>query len=117
MTATTGANIRPAASLLMLRDGTRGTEVLLMRRPERGDNDFRSGMCVFPGGVLDRADAQAHALCFGLDDAAASARLGLDRGGRAFQADLAPRVPGQSPYQASRWSIIDDHGSRKMHSD
>ena len=65
----------------MLRDGPRGTEVLLMRRPERGDNDFRSGMCVFPGGVLDRADAQAHALCFGLDDATASARLGLPHGG------------------------------------
>jgi 8-oxo-dGTP pyrophosphatase MutT (NUDIX family) len=81
MTATTGANIRPAASLLILRDGPGGTEVLLMRRPERGDNDFRSGMCVFPGGVLDRADAQAHGLCFGLDDTTASARLGLPHGG------------------------------------
>ncbi len=81
MSATTGPNIRAAASLLILRDGARGTEVLLMRRPERGDNDFRSGMCVFPGGVLDRNDADAHAHCLGLDDRIASARLGLDAGG------------------------------------
>ncbi|MEO7854020.1 MAG: NUDIX hydrolase [Rubrivivax sp.] len=81
MTATTGPNIRAAASLLILRDGPRGTEVLLMRRPERGDNDFRSGMCVFPGGVLDRADADAHRFCLGLDDRVASARLGLPEGG------------------------------------
>ena len=52
-------NIRPAASVLVLRDGVRGVEVLLMRRPERGDNDFRSGACVFPGGVLDASDAEA----------------------------------------------------------
>lgn len=74
------SNIRAAASVLVLRDGSRGLEVLLMRRPER-DNDFRSGACVFPGGVLDPGDADAHALSFGLDDAAASARLGLDAGG------------------------------------
>ncbi len=74
------AGIRQAASLLVLRDGARGVEVLLMRRPER-DNDFRSGACVFPGGVLDRSDTDAQALCSGLDDATASARLGLPVGG------------------------------------
>lgn len=81
MSATAGANIRPAASLLMLRDGPRGVEVLLMRRPVRGDNDFRSGVCVFPGGVLDAADAASRPWCLGLDDAGASARLGLPSGG------------------------------------
>ena len=70
-----------AASLLVLRDGPRGVEVLMMRRPERG-NDFRSGACVFPGGVLDAADAQAQRWCVGgLDDAAASRRLGVPQGG------------------------------------
>ncbi len=73
-------NIRPAASLLVLRDGPRGVEVLLMRRPER-DNDFRSGACVFPGGVLDASDATSWPWCLGLDDAAASVRLGLPSGG------------------------------------
>jgi 8-oxo-dGTP pyrophosphatase MutT (NUDIX family) len=75
------ANIRPAASVLVLRDGERGVELLLMRRPERGDNDFRNGACVFPGGVLDAADRQAWRWCLGLDDATASARLGLPEGG------------------------------------
>ena len=75
------SNIRPAASVLVLRDGTRGVEVLLMRRPERGDNDFRSGACVFPGGVLDAADRDAWRWCLGQDDAQASARLGLSDGG------------------------------------
>jgi 8-oxo-dGTP pyrophosphatase MutT (NUDIX family) len=73
-------NIRNAASVLVLRDGACGVEVLLMRRPER-DNDFRSGACVFPGGVLDRSDVEAHPWCFGVDDAGASARLGQARGG------------------------------------
>ncbi len=73
-------NIRPAASVLVLRDGARGVEVLLMRRPER-DDDFRSGACVFPGGVLDAGDTAAWPWCLGLDDAAASARLGLASGG------------------------------------
>jgi 8-oxo-dGTP pyrophosphatase MutT (NUDIX family) len=75
------SNIRPAASVLVLRDGARGVEVLLMRRPERGDNDFRSGACVFPGGVLDAADHDAWRWCLGQDDAMASARLGLAEGG------------------------------------
>jgi 8-oxo-dGTP pyrophosphatase MutT (NUDIX family) len=75
------ANIRDAASVLVLRDGARGVEVLLMRRPERGDNDFRSGACVFPGGVLDAADRQAWRWCLGQDDAQASSRLGLAAGG------------------------------------
>jgi 8-oxo-dGTP pyrophosphatase MutT (NUDIX family) len=75
--------IRPAASLIVLRDGPGGVEVLLMRRPERG-NDFRSGACVFPGGVVDPADADADAWCVGLDDAAASRRLGEPAGGLAF---------------------------------
>lgn len=77
------SNIRLAASVLVLRDGPRGMQALLMRRPER-DNDFRSGACVFPGGVLDRGDAAAHALCLGLDDATASNRLGLPAGGLDF---------------------------------
>lgn len=77
------ANIRPAASVLVLRDGARGVEVLLMRRPER-DNDFRSGACVFPGGVVDAGDSTMQRWCLGLDDAAASRRLGLEQGGLDF---------------------------------
>jgi 8-oxo-dGTP pyrophosphatase MutT (NUDIX family) len=83
MNAPRAANVRPAASMLVLRDGPRGVELLLMRRPERA-NDFRSGACVFPGGVLDAADAAAAPWCVGLDEAEADRRLGLAGGGIAY---------------------------------
>ena len=66
---------RPAATIVVVRDGTRGIEVLLSRRAERGDHN--SGAWVFPGGIVDPGDRQAHDCCAGLDDAAASAQLGL----------------------------------------
>jgi 8-oxo-dGTP pyrophosphatase MutT (NUDIX family) len=44
--------MRAAASMLVLRDGTRGMEVLMMRRPQR-DDDRSAGAFVFPGGTLD----------------------------------------------------------------
>jgi len=74
------ADARAAASVLFLRDGEPGLEVLLMRRAERS-GDLRSGAAVFPGGVLDARDREAHAFCVGADDVAASARLGLASGG------------------------------------
>ncbi len=70
---------RPAATLVVVRDAAVGVEVLLLRRAERGDHN--SGAWVFPGGLLDAADHAAHRCCDGLDDAAASARLGLAEGG------------------------------------
>ncbi|MES3012388.1 MAG: MBL fold metallo-hydrolase [Pseudomonadota bacterium] len=66
---------RPAATIVVVRDGTSGIEVLLSRRAERGDHN--SGAWVFPGGIVDPGDRAAHDCCAGIDDAAASARLGL----------------------------------------
>jgi len=73
---------RNAASLLLLRDADDGrqVEVLMLRRADR-DGDLRSGAAVFPGGVLDPRDRDAHGHCLGPDDAQASARLGLAQGG------------------------------------
>ena len=71
---------RPAATLVVVRNATAGgIEVLLSRRAERGDHS--SGAWVFPGGIVERRDAEAHAACSGLDDADASRRLGLASGG------------------------------------
>ncbi len=70
---------RAAATLVVVRDGPEGVEVLLSRRAERGDHN--SGAWVFPGGVVDPGDRAAHALCEGLDDVAASRRLSLASGG------------------------------------
>lgn len=66
---------RSSSTVVVIRDGQDGLEVLLMCRAERGDHN--SSAWVFPGGLVDEADARAHAHCLGLDDAQASARLGL----------------------------------------
>ncbi len=70
---------RPASTLVVVRDGAAGIEVLLSRRTQ--SNDQFSGAWVFPGGIVDAGDRVAHQHCVGLDDAAASTRLGLESGG------------------------------------
>ena len=54
------APTRAAATLLLLRDGEAGLEVLLTRRSASAR--FAPGAYVFPGGGLDEADARSHAL-------------------------------------------------------
>ncbi len=55
-TTTNTAEPRPAASVVMLRDGAAGLEVhLLMRSPTM---DFAGGRPVFPGGRVDGGDAE-----------------------------------------------------------
>lgn len=46
---------RPAATIVLLRDGAAGMEVLLMRRSRRAG--FVPGAWVFPGGRVDGSDA------------------------------------------------------------
>ena len=52
------APTRPAATVLLLRDGAHGLEVLMTRRSLTAS--FAPGAYVFPGGGIDAADAQAH---------------------------------------------------------
>lgn len=82
-TPTPGAAVRQAATVVVLRRSDAGMQVLLMRRAPRA-GDIHSGASVFPGGLVDAADAQGGALCAGLDDATASARLGLPSGGLTY---------------------------------
>ncbi len=49
---------RPAATVLLLRDGTNGVEVLMTRRSMTAS--FAPGAYVFPGGGVDALDAAAH---------------------------------------------------------
>ena len=70
---------RAAASLVVVRDAAVGIEVLLLRRADRGDHN--SGAWVFPGGLVEPGDADCHRWCDGIDDAQASARLGVPQGG------------------------------------
>ena len=51
------AALRPAATLLLLRDGDKGLQVLMTRRSEQAS--FAPGAYVFPGGTIDATDAQA----------------------------------------------------------
>ena len=77
--ATRSGTPRPSATIVVVRDGPQGPEVLLMQRVE--SSDHTSGAWVFPGGLLEAADRRCHALCEGIDDAAASATLGVAEGG------------------------------------
>ncbi|MCP5282168.1 MAG: MBL fold metallo-hydrolase [Rhodoferax sp.] len=54
------APTRPAATVLLLRDGPQGLEVLMTRRALTAS--FAPGAYVFPGGGVDAADAAAHGL-------------------------------------------------------
>jgi glyoxylase-like metal-dependent hydrolase (beta-lactamase superfamily II)/8-oxo-dGTP pyrophosphatase MutT (NUDIX family) len=78
-----GAAVRQAATVVVLKRAAAGMQVLLMRRAPRA-GDIHSGACVFPGGLLDAADADGSKLCRGLDDTQASARLGLAAGALAY---------------------------------
>lgn len=76
--------VRPAATVMLVRDGDDGLEVFMMQRTMSAA--FARGAYVFPGGKVDDAD---HAevfepICDNLDDAQASERLGLDHGGLAW---------------------------------
>lgn len=73
----TPATPRPAATIVLLRDGAPGVEILLMRRSRRAG--FVPGAYVFPGGRVDGSDATPEAmdLLADLSPDAAARRLGL----------------------------------------
>ena len=75
---------RPAATILLLREGSAAPEVFMLQRTSKAA--FLPGAYVFPGGALDPDDASERAAqrVRGLDDAQASARLGLATGGLAY---------------------------------
>jgi glyoxylase-like metal-dependent hydrolase (beta-lactamase superfamily II)/8-oxo-dGTP pyrophosphatase MutT (NUDIX family) len=75
---------RPAATLLLLRESPAAPEVFMLQRTSKAA--FLPGAFVFPGGALDPDDSSARAAqrVRGLDDAQASARMGLASGGLAY---------------------------------
>jgi glyoxylase-like metal-dependent hydrolase (beta-lactamase superfamily II)/8-oxo-dGTP pyrophosphatase MutT (NUDIX family) len=75
---------RPAATIVLLRDGAQGPEVFMLRRTLEAK--FVAGAYVFPGGKVDTADGDARiaSRVAGLTDAEASRRLGLPAGGLAY---------------------------------
>jgi 8-oxo-dGTP pyrophosphatase MutT (NUDIX family) len=76
--------IRPAATVMLVRDGEGGLEVLMVKR--NLNSDFVGGAYVFPGGAVDPHDggAEAESVSVGRTDAEASEILGVDSGGLAY---------------------------------
>jgi 8-oxo-dGTP pyrophosphatase MutT (NUDIX family) len=76
--------VRPAATVMLVRDGAAGLEVFMLRRTMAAV--FAGGMYVFPGGRLDDADsgAELEDLCAGRSDHDASAVLQIASGGLAY---------------------------------
>lgn len=73
-------SIRPvdASTVMVLRDGTDGIEVLMLER--HLDSDFVGGAYVFPGGKLDVGDYLEDSLWDGIDPTTEAARMGVDAG-------------------------------------
>ena len=72
--------IRPAATVMMVRDDAdaSGIEVFMLRRTGRAS--FAAGMYVFPGGRVDDVDhaTEIAPFCRGLEDSDASRQLGIE---------------------------------------
>jgi 8-oxo-dGTP pyrophosphatase MutT (NUDIX family) len=73
---------RPAATVMLVRDGLAGLEVFMLRRTAAAV--FAAGMYVFPGGRVDAVDAGVEAICRGRTDAEASGILQVPHGGLAY---------------------------------
>jgi glyoxylase-like metal-dependent hydrolase (beta-lactamase superfamily II)/8-oxo-dGTP pyrophosphatase MutT (NUDIX family) len=79
----TRAPARPAATIVLLRDGERSLEVLLTRRPRHFR--FMGGALVFPGGALDEEDLDPRwAGASALSAREAAAQLAVDDERRAL---------------------------------
>jgi 8-oxo-dGTP pyrophosphatase MutT (NUDIX family) len=74
------ANIRLAASVMLLRDSAEGLEVFMLQRP--GGVDFPD-LHVFPGGKVDEQDLLESRVS-GCSEAAANRLLGLPAGGLRY---------------------------------
>jgi 8-oxo-dGTP pyrophosphatase MutT (NUDIX family) len=77
---------RDGATVMLVRDGEDADRPLEVFMLHRHPSTAFGSVHVFPGGVVDPADADPalDPRCGGLDDAAASAELGVRGGGRAF---------------------------------
>lgn len=75
---------RPAALLILARDGEDGLEVFMLQRT--GKADFVPGANVFPGGGVDAEDGAAAIAAYAgdMNDASASVALGLPTGGLGY---------------------------------
>ena len=109
----TGAVIRNAATVALLRDGAEGLEVLMGKRSST--MEFHGGAWVFPGGRIDDADWE-HA-----NDVAAAREAHEEAGVRVDTEQLVHishwLTPAISPKRFATWFFVgpagDDHESAR----
>lgn len=113
----TGAEIRPAATVALLRDSERGLEVLMGKRSSK--LAFHGGSWVFPGGRIDAGD-------WGDDDDVlaaarrAAARETEEEAGLVVAADSLVHLsnwttPEISPKRFATWFFVADAGAETAH--
>lgn len=106
------ATPRPAATVLLLRDGPAGVEVLMTRRSPTAS--FAPGAYVFPGGAVDAEDAGAHALAArrtGQDATRLTQAIAAIRESFEELGILLARHADGSPATAQDVAALDRHGS------
>jgi recombination protein RecT len=92
------ADIRKAASVIAVREGSEGPEVLVVERSSA--SRFLPGYVVFPGGAVDAEDAQLAASWFASGDEAARAgavRELAEEAGLVLTADGLVSAGGEMP--------------------
>ena len=92
--------LRPAATVVLLRDAPAGLEVFLMQRHSR--SDVLGGAHVFPGGKVDAADAELDMMVH-LDQPLAQLQAGLN------EADVSARTAG-AVYVAAMREVFEESG-------
>lgn len=103
---------RAAATVVLLRDGSQGLEVLLIQR--HSQSDVLGGAHVFPGGKVDAADTQADALRL-LDQTPAALHLRLGEPGLSLVEAAAVFVAAtREAFEES--GILLAHGASAEHS-
>ncbi|SFM49077.1 MBL fold metallo-hydrolase [Marinobacter pelagius] len=75
-------DIRPAATLILLRDTSEGLQVLLLQRTWKAA--FMPGYFVFPGGAVDVQEPHGREHAIGPADAEISQIMSLDEGGADY---------------------------------
>ncbi len=106
------SEIRPAATVVLIRDGEHGLETLLLRRNTQ--LDFAGGSWVFPGGRIDQADYQDDpedteqaAYRAAVRETAEEANLVIDQASLHYFAHWT--TPPVSPKRYATWFFICGH--------
>lgn len=103
---------RPAATVVLAREGDEGLETLLLRRPERAR--FAAGAYVFPGGAIDAGDRDRGlaAILAGPGGAERAETAALAAGLRELFEEtgilLADRLPAQAALERAREALLAD---------